>query len=195
MSDKNIFRWGGFVSILTGILWVSGTLLLYLATQYDIGTALLGQALRFSSSLFFVLTITALYSSQFRQSGKMGFVSFVLAVLGVSLNVIPEYLLLSALAGSSSAVLEMNNASPVALITTYTYLIGTAWFGIATFFAGVLPKWGALFFAVGVILSAMPNLNEVFPLILFPIGAFLGGSGLIWMGWALLKSRPALGPG
>ena len=195
MGDKNIFRWGGFVSILAGILWVNGTLLLYLATQYDIGTALLGQVLRFSSSLFFVLTITALYSSQFRQSGKMGFVSFVLAVLGVSLNVIPEYLLLSALAGSSSAVLEMNNASPVALITTYTYLIGTAWFGIATFFASVLPKWGALFFAVGVILSAMPNLNEVFPLILFPIGAFLGGSGLIWMGWALLKSRPALGPG
>ena len=192
MNIKNLFRWGGLVSILTGALWAVGTLLLYFAAQYHAGPPVFGEALRFSFSLGLILTMMALYGAQIRQSGRMGFVSFVLAVLGSSLSVIPEYLVLSALAGSTNAAVELSNQSVVASITSYAFIIGMTWFSTATFFAGVLPKWGAFLLGVGVILSAMPNLYKVFPLILFPLGAVLGGAGLIWMGVALFRNKPDL---
>lgn len=187
MSNKGLLLWSCLVSVLTGALWGIGTLLLYLFTQYHLGNAVFGESLRFSSSLFLILTVVALYRLQVQQSGKMGFVSFILAILGAALNIIPEYLLLSALSGSSGAAIEMGTSSLVASIIIFTYVIGTSWFGIASFYSGILPKWGALLFIVGVILSSMPNLNEAFPHILLPVGAFLGGVGLCWMGWSLLK--------
>ena len=193
MSEKNLFRWGGLVCILTGILWAVGTLLLYLATQYHGGPPLLGETLRFSSTVGLILAIMALYLAQFQQSGRMGLVSFFLAIVGISLSVIPEYLVLSALAGSTNAAVELNNGSIVASITSYTFVIGMAWFGTATFFAGVLPKWGALLLAVGVALGAVQNLYDVFPLFLFPLGAIIGGFGLVWMGLALFKNGHRFG--
>lgn len=187
MSHRSIQLWSGTISLLTGILWSIGTLILYLASQYNIGSSLAGEALRFSSSLCFILVIVALYRPQIQPSGKMGFVSFILAMLGSALNIIPEYLLLSALSGSSSAVLEMSNPSWIASITPYAYMIGMVWFGISTLFSGVFPIWGAFLFTAGLFLTSLTSINEVFPFILLPIGAFLGGVGLVWMGWMMLR--------
>jgi hypothetical protein len=70
--------------------------------------------------------------------------------------------------------------------SSFMYIIGPLLFGIATFRAGVLPRWAGVLLAVGAVLvpvgAILPPALE--SLILVPVGLAMS-----WLGYALFSER------
>ena len=66
------------------------------------------------------------------------------------------------------------------------YFLGTLLFAIATFRAGILPRWAAVLLAIGSFLIPIGAIvpPELQPKIMIPVGL-----GLAWLGYALLMER------
>jgi hypothetical protein len=67
------------------------------------------------------------------------------------------------------------------------YLIGPLLFGIATFRAGILPRWAGALFVAGATLAPVGALlvaPEYQPLVMIP-----NGIALAWLGYALVSER------
>ena len=72
-------------------------------------------------------------------------------------------------------------------LTAPVYILGGLLFGIATFRAGILPRWAGALLALGTVLapvaSQLPNASQ--PKIAIPVGV-----ALAWLGYALWSERP-----
>ena len=189
MTNQTFQKWCVFVLFLTAALWITGSLLEYLAIQFGTDTALIGQALRFGWAVLLVFGLLAIYHFDIERASKMGFFAFVTAMTGTILKVIPEYLLLSSLTGLNNAAIELETASPIRLIATLIYVLGYMWFGVAIFHNGSFSKWGAVLYTLGSIIGAIPGLAHDVPIFLSPLGALSGGAGLIWLGLSLLHKK------
>ncbi len=185
MNNQTFQKWCVFVLFLTAALWITGSLLAYLAVQFGIGTAIVGQALLFGWAVFLIFGLLAIYHFDIERAGKMGFFAFVTAMLGTVLKVIPEYLRLSSLTGSDNAAFELDTALPIQLIATLVYVLGYVWFGVTMFYNGSFSRWGALLFALGSVIGAVPGFVHNAPIFLSLMGALFGGAGLIWLGLSL----------
>jgi hypothetical protein len=71
-------------------------------------------------------------------------------------------------------------------LTAPIYILGGLLFGIATFRAGILPRWAGALLAVGTVLapiaSLLPNASQ--PKVAVPVGV-----ALAWLGYALWSER------
>ena len=71
-------------------------------------------------------------------------------------------------------------------LTAPIYILGGLPFGIATFRAGILPRWAGALLAVGTVLAPvaalLPNASQ--PKIAVPVGM-----ALAWLGYALWSER------
>jgi hypothetical protein len=71
-------------------------------------------------------------------------------------------------------------------LTGFLYIVGGLLFGIATFRAGILPRWAAGLLVVGSVLAPMaallPPQHE--PKVAVPVGI-----ALVWLGYALWSER------
>jgi hypothetical protein len=149
MSALTFQRLCVFILVLTGILLIASSVLKYFATQFFADTALIGQTFGLAWAVLLVFGLLAIYHFDIEQAGMIGFAAFVVAMIGTVLSVIPEYLLLSSLAGSSSATLELDIAAPVQTIGALTFLLGYLGFGSVIFYTGSLSKMGGLAFTLG----------------------------------------------
>jgi hypothetical protein len=70
--------------------------------------------------------------------------------------------------------------------TAPLYIVGGLLFGIATFRAGILPRWAGALLAVSSVLAPVAGLlpNASQPKIAVPFGI-----ALVWLGYALLSER------
>jgi hypothetical protein len=74
-------------------------------------------------------------------------------------------------------------------LTAPIYILGGVLFGIATFRAGILPRWAGALLAIGTALAPvaalLPNASQ--PKIAIPVGL-----ALAWLGYALWSEQRAL---
>jgi hypothetical protein len=153
---------------------------------------------------FGLFGMAGLYARQAGKAGWLGLIGFLLfsfwmtIVSGFSLF---EAFILPSLASVSPAFVEgflgMFSGIPSEVdlgilptlwkISEPMYLLGPLLFGIATFRAGVLPRWAGALFVAGATLGpvgAMLVAPEYQPLVMVP-----NGLALVWLGYALVTER------
>lgn len=160
----------------------------------------------FATSLGFfgVLGLAGLYARQVEKAGWLGLIGFLVFSAWMTLVGFYSFLEAAVLPRLASefppfvtGFLGMFSGvpSPVNLgvlptmwnISTPMFLLGSLLFAIATFRAGILPRWAAVLLALGTVLIPVGALLPTelrAKIILIPIGL-----GLAWMGYALLTER------
>ncbi len=195
MSTHTLKRWGGAVTIVTAILTLIGGILRYLAMSQ--GSADLITAQRVYSPAYFlaVFALTAIYIVQATRVGKLGFVGYILTVLGITLQIPAIFVWIAISAGlpwgHDALMYQWWGGVPFLPVGTYAQIIGLILLGIASARAGVFPRWAGYC----LLLAALIDLPVELPMIgnqltfLWPVSLVLLAVGFIWMGWALWTGR------
>jgi len=205
ITPSNLIRWAGLAAMLGGISYVVVGLFhppnvpsSVTSTQWAIV-----HVVAMAMSFFGLLGVTGLYARQMKETRWVGLVGFVLLSLWLVLIMgftFTEVFILPVLATTAPAFVEawmgmLNGyASTISLGTLSTvwtlsgplYLLGGLLFGIATFRAGILPRWAAGLLAIGTVLAPVAAL---LPLELQPKVAVPVGLALVWLGYALWSER------
>ncbi len=154
-------------------------------------------------SFFGLFGMTGLYVRQAEKSGWIGLTGFILfsmwmaIVLGFSFaetyilpilaTELPTFVhgFLGMFNGSASEI-DLGALPTLWNISGPMYILGPLLFGIATFRAGIFPRWAAVLLVVGSVLTPvgaiLPPEHE--PKILVPIGL-----ALAWLGYTLWSER------
>ena len=152
---------------------------------------------------FGLFGMAGLYARQAEQSGWLGLIGFLLFTIWMTLVTgfsFVEAFILPRLATVSPAfvtgLLGMFSSIPSQVdlgvlptlwnISGPLYIFGPLLFGIATFRAGVLPRWAGALLVLGAVLIPVGAVvpPEVQPKIMIPVGL-----ALAWMGYALFSER------
>jgi hypothetical protein len=140
------------------------------------------------ASVILLLGLIGLYVRQAQKAGLFGLIAFLVAFLGTALNVGSLWsgaLLLPLLAEVAPDFLDsLMTDPPGALgiglpISLYLFPVGWILFGVASLTARVFSWWAVLMVIVGLLL---------FPFVPVAPGALVG-AGLIWMGYAVWRTR------
>ena len=205
MNTRNLIRWTGVAALVAGICFVVVGLL----HQPDILASVtttrwaITHSLAIAMSVFGLLGVTGLYARQVEAAGWLGLAGYFLLSLWLVL-ILPftffEVFILPLLATEAPAFAEgflgvitrsAGEANFGALaglwaLSDVLFLLGGLVFGIATLRAGILSRWAAGMFTVGIGLAPATALlpHELVPLVAVPIGV-----GLAWLGYALWSER------
>ena len=207
MNTKNLIRWAGLAALVAGICFAAGELLdppVILSSVTTPRWALV-HGLSIAMALFGLLGVTGFYARQAEAAGWLGlagyllysawlvflfaftsFETFILPLLAIEAPAFAEtYLMLI-----SRSAGEMTFGALPALwdLADILFLLGSLVFGIATYRAGVLSRWAAGVFTVGIGLAPAYGLlpTALQPLVAVPIGL-----GLAWLGYSLWSERRA----
>jgi hypothetical protein len=159
MAKSSLISLGGIAAILAGIL--RGVASFLPAATPDLAL----QLLYFLTDVFILLGVMALYGIQYQETGKLGFLGFLIAVVGILVI------------RSSRAITGVDLYPAGALI----FSLGLNIIGIRLWLANVLPIWVVGFWAVsilaGVIVYFSPSLNLLLVVagLMFAIGFAAAG--------------------
>ncbi len=205
MNTKNLIRWAGLAAMGAGILFV----VIQMIHPPDIlasvttGRWAIVHYLGVAMSLLGLLGVVGLYARQVKAAGWLGLAGYLLFSLFYALTMafqFAEALISPLLATEAPKLVEgflgivSGHASELnlgALPAVYTltgvlYVLGGLLFGIATFRAGILPRWAAGLLAFGAVSPL------VFVLLPHPLDRILAvpmGVALAWLGYALWSER------
>ena len=187
MKTANLIRWGALAALASGVLWIAGGLLT-LAFPHSppevLGTRLdyLGTSV-FSAAYLGVLGgLVGLHAKQVESYGRLGPVGFLVAFLGAALLCVGQAT--SAIFPDTSTVGWLFDKPGYGFLAGINlFLVGLLVMGIATFRAGVLPRWCGLALIGMVVVS-------IFGAIVSAGGAFVV-IGLVWiaLGHALWSEK------
>jgi hypothetical protein len=158
-------------------------------------------------SFFGVLGLTGLYARQAEKTGWLGFAGYLLLslwmviIMGFSFveafvlphlaTALPTFVVawMGMFTGDASRF-DLGFLPTLWTLTGPIYIVGGLLFGIATFRAGILPRWAGALLAVGTLLAPLAALlpNAAQPKIAIPVGL-----ALAWLGYALW-SQPRIHP-
>ena len=205
MNARNLIRWAGLAALVAGICFVALGLLHPPEILSSVTTSrwAITHAVAIALSVFGLLGVTGLYARQMEAAGWLGLAGYLLwslwLVLFLPFNFV-EAFILPLLATEAPTLAEgflgvitrsASEASFGALaglwaLSDILFLLGGLVFGIATLRAGILSRWAAGVFTVGIGLAPATALlpHALEPLVAVPIGV-----GLAWLGYALWAER------
>jgi hypothetical protein len=211
MTAPALMRWAGGSAIAAGLcLLVIGMLHpVNIPSAVTTSSWLYAHIAATALGFFGLFGMAGLYARQAEETGWPGLIGFVLfstwmtLVSGFSLF---EAFILPQLASASPAYVESflgmfsGRAGEIDLgilptlwkISEPMYLLGPLLFGIATFRAGILPRWAGALFVAGATLAPVGALMvapEYQSLVMVP-----NGIAMAWLGAALVAERPANAP-
>ncbi|MBA3947167.1 MAG: hypothetical protein H0X37_21720 [Herpetosiphonaceae bacterium] len=206
MNTRNLIRWTGLSAMAAGIIFAGIQPIHPLDVLASVTTErwAIIQSLKMTMCLLGLVGMTGLYARQVKQVGWLGLAGYLLFSLFYALTmafVFAEAFILPLFATQAPKFVEgflgiiNGHASEVnlgVLPALYNltglvgYVLGGLLFGIATFRAGILPRWAAGLFAAGAlapfVLAQLPHpLNRTFAV---PMGIALAG-----LGYALWSER------
>ncbi len=212
MNTKNLIRGAGLSTVVAGVSFVVLGLLHPPNILSSVTTTqwIIVHSLAMAMSVFGLLGITGIYAQQAEAAGWLGLAGYLLLGFWLML-ILPftfiEVIVLPLLATEAPAFAESFlriytasadhlNFGTLATIWTISdglLLISGLVFGIATLRAGVLSRWAAGAFTVGIGLA--PVFGMV-PPVFRPLAAVPIGLGLAWLGYSLWSERraPAVQP-
>ena len=207
-TAPKLIRWAGLSAMAAGIIFV----VIQPIHPPDVLSSVttdawaIIQSSKVAMCILGLLGLTGLYARQANEAGRLGLVGYLLFSLFYALTlpfVFAQAFILPLLATTAPAFVEswlgiINPESPVemnlgVLPVLYWaagfagYMLGGLLFGIATFRAGVLPRWAAGLLAVAgplgpVAVALLPHALERY------VGVPLG-LALVWLGYALFSER------
>ena len=208
ITAPKLIRWAGLAAMVAGILFVVIQPIHPPDVPASVTTAqwAIVHYLGVAMCLFGLLGLAGLYARQVEAAGWLGLAGYLLLSLFYALTMafqFAEAFISPRLATESPRFVEgflgIFNGSPGemnlgALPTLYAlagfgYVLGGLLFGIATFRAGILPRWAAGLLAVGAVLPII--LSSLVPHPLDRIFAVPVGLALVWLGYALWSERRA----
>lgn len=170
MSSTTLYRWSGIALLIGSLIGVIGSILsavLYpdqnLTSQQVLGTPFtIAASLFLIWSLLLAMSLPGFYLRQATRAGVMGFIGFVLLLLGILLGGVAfanvQATIFPYLAQSAPKLLPSGPVGPFAgfllwiLGPVLLFGIGTILLGIATMRARVFPRWaGVLLIIAGVL--------------------------------------------
>jgi hypothetical protein len=207
ITTSNLIRLAGLSALLAGICYVFVGLFHppNVASSVTSSRWAIVHVVACAMSFFGVLGLAGLYARQAEKSGRLGLAGFVMLslwlVLIMGFSFVEVFILprlatadprfvvgwMGMLTGSASE-LHLGVLSTLWTLTAPLYMLGGLLFGIATFRAGILPRWAGVLLAIGTLLAPvaalLPNASQ--PKIAIPVGLALG-----WMGYALWSEQAA----
>lgn len=205
VTSANIFRLAGLSALLAGICYVLVGIFhppnlpaSVTTTRWEVV-----HIIACAMSFFGILGLTGLYVRQAKKTGLLGLIGFILLslwlVLIMGFSFVEAFILphiATAAPGFVESWMGMFN-SPAGkfdigflptlwTITAPLYILGGLLFGIATFRAGILPRWAGALLAVSTLLApaaaGLPNASQ-------PKTAIPMGVALAWLGYALFTEK------
>lgn len=202
-----LIRWTGLAAMVAGIIFAGiqpihppDVVASVTTTAWAIITPL-----KTAMCLFFLLGIGGLYARQANDAGWLGLAGYLVLSLCWALQtgfVFAETFIAPPLATTAPAFVDgflgisygrTNEVDLGALPAIYAlagimYMLGGLLFGIATFRAGILPRWPAGLLAVTAVLTPLAAL---LPHAIQRLAAVPMGLALAWLGYALWSERRA----
>jgi hypothetical protein len=207
ITVESLIRWSGPAALIAGLSYALVGVFHppNIIASVTTPTWLVVHILAMATSIFGLLGLTGIYARQAEKSGWLGLAGYLLLTLWLALVLgftFVEVFILPTLATIAPAFVEAwlgmfnGTASEInlaSLSTVWTiigplYILGGILFGIATFRAGLLPRWAGVLLAVG---TAMGPLAALLPLDLQPKIAVPAGLALVWLGYSLWTGRRA----
>jgi hypothetical protein len=209
VNTRSLIRWTGAATMLAGLIFAAIQPFHPLDLLESVTTTrwAIIQSLKTAMCVFGLLGLAGLYARQAHAAGWLGLVGYLLFSLFYVLTlpfVFAEAFILPLLATEAPTFVQgflgIFNGHPVEtslgiLPLLYTlagfagYVLGGLLFGIATFRAGILPRWAAALLAGGAVSPLL--LSSLLPHPLDRILAVPMGLALIWLGYGLWSERRA----
>ena len=206
-TPSNLIRWAGLAAMGTGILYIAIQAIHPLDVLSSVTTArwVFVHSLSIVMDLLGLLGIAGLYARQVEKSGWLGLAGYLLFSLFWALTlafhfleafvepqlatVAPKFVegLLGVVTGAPSEISLGAIPGVYALDGIAGYVLGGLLFGIATFRAGILPRWAGGLLALGAILPLLLSSLVHHPydrLFAVPVGL-----ALAWLGYSLFVER------
>jgi len=207
ITSSKVIRWAGLASMAAGILYIAIQPFHPLDVFSSVTTAqwAIVHYVSIVMDMLGMLGLAGIYARQVEKSGRLGLVGYLLFSLFWALslafhfieafiepvlaNVAPKFV--EGLLGMVTNVPSQINLGAFPAIYMLAgivgYVLGGLLFGIATFRAGVLPRWAGALLALGTILP--PLLSSVVHHPFDRLFAVPVGLALAWLGYALLSER------
>jgi hypothetical protein len=167
ITTSSLIRWSGLAAMVAGIIF-AGIQPIHppdVLASVTTGAWAIITPLKTAMCLLFLLGIAGLYARQVEEAGWLGLAGFLLLSLSWALNlafIFAEAFILPLLATAAPTFVEgvfgIFNGHPIETnlgalpalfaLTGVLYMLGGLLFGIATFRAGILPRWPAGLLAV-----------------------------------------------
>jgi hypothetical protein len=207
ISNTNLLRAAGLCAVLAGICYV----LVGLFHPPNLASSVTSirwqvvHVLACAMSFFGVLGMAGLYARQAVKSGWVGLAGYLLfslwLVLIMGFSFVEAFILPRVAHATPTFVqswmgmftgpkgsFDLGVLPTIWTLSAPVYILGGLLFGVATWRAGILPRWAGALLAAGTVLapvaSQLPNASQ--PKVAVPVGV-----ALVWLGYALWSERPA----
>ena len=207
ITTPNLIRWAGLAAIGAGILYIAIQAIHPLDVLSSVTTAqwAITHYLSIVMDLLAMLGIAGLYARQVEKSGWLGLAGYLLFSLFWAFsmafhfteafispavaNVAPKFAEgLLGVVTSTPGEISLGALPTVYMVTGIAgYLLGGLLFGIATFRAGILPRWAGALLTLGTLLPILGSSLVQHPydrIFAVPVGL-----ALAWLGYALWSER------
>jgi len=206
ISSAKLIRWAGLSAMAAGIIF-AGIQPIHppdVLASVNTSAFIIITSFKTVMCLFGLFGIAGLYARQVEQAGWLGLVGFLLLSLFYALSMAFQFIeafLSPLLAISAPTFVEgflgiasghAGDANLGALPAVYAltgiggYMLGGLLFGIATFRAGILPRWPSGLLAVA---AALTPLAALLPHAIQRLAGIPVGLALAWLGYALWSER------